>query len=148
MALGRGLAARRAGRRLDEYDGYDAVGRAFAERVVRHVERSDFDPLRSAAFLFSTGALETARRLREMRVPVVVDQLDPAQLDEQMVQAEAERWPDWEACRRPVPQSYYDRLAEEWRLADRIVVNSTWSRQNLLNQGVDPAKVVVVPLCF
>jgi glycosyltransferase involved in cell wall biosynthesis len=29
-----------------------------------------------------------------------------------------------------------------------VLVNSDWSRQNLLNESVNPAKIVVVPLCY
>ncbi len=139
---------RRSRAQSDVYDGYDAFGRAFAEAVNRHVRGSELDPVRSAAFLFSTGALETARLMRETGVPVVVDQLDPGRLDERMFRAEAERWPGWEPIPGLVPDSYYARLAEEWRLADRVLVNSNWSRRNLLDEGVDPAKIVVVPLCY
>jgi glycosyltransferase involved in cell wall biosynthesis len=139
---------RRPGERSVQYEMFDRIGKAFAEHVAHHLSRSNFDPSGAAAFLYSTGALETAQWLRNHQVPVVVDQLDPAQLDEEMMTIEAQRWPGWEHRRGQIPVSYYQRLAEEWRLASRVLVNSQWSAQNLLNQGVDPAKIVVVPLCY
>jgi glycosyltransferase involved in cell wall biosynthesis len=132
----------------EQYDEYTWIGREFAQRVNGGLSRMKLDPATWAAFLFSTGALETCQFLRERGVPIVVDQLDPAQLDEQMIQEEIERWPGWEEFPGKIPASYYDRLIEEWRLADIVLVNSNWSRSSLLKQGVDAKKIIVVPLCY
>jgi len=132
----------------DQYAEYAWIGNQFAQRVNRHLSRKSMDPGKTAAFLFSTGALETCQYLRSLNVPIVVDQLDPAQVDEQMIQAEIERWPGWEEFPGKIPELYYSRLAEEWRLADIVLVNSNWSRSALLQQGVDARKIIVVPLCY
>jgi glycosyltransferase involved in cell wall biosynthesis len=132
----------------DRYNQFDAVGKEFAENVNRDLDRRCVDPTDAAGFLFSTGALETAQHLQKLKVPVVVDQLDPARLDETMVRAEMEKWPGWQELPGEIPESYYQRLAEEWRLADVILVNSNWSKKNLLNEGIDRAKIIVVPLCY
>jgi glycosyltransferase involved in cell wall biosynthesis len=47
-----------------------------------------------------------------------------------------------------VPEAYFARREREWSLADRVVVNSEFSRQALLQQGVPPEKLVVIPLCY
>ncbi|MDP9173112.1 MAG: glycosyltransferase family 4 protein [Planctomycetota bacterium] len=150
VTLRRMLAARRAGPNSmkERYESFDAIGREFATLVNRQLQRGSFDPHGSAAFLFSTGALETSRLLRELKVPVVVDQLDPARLDEQMVRSEVEKWPNWEELPGKIPESYYQRLAEEWDCADLILVNSQWSARNLAQEGVEKSKVIVVPLCY
>ncbi len=131
-----------------DFDSFARIGQEFALCVNRHLAKHPFDPAGATAFLFSTGALETCQRMRQMGVPVVVDQLDPARLDEQMVQAEMQAWPDWEPFPGKIPESYYARLAEEWRSADLVLVNSNWSRKNLLAEGIDDRKIVVVPLCY
>jgi glycosyltransferase involved in cell wall biosynthesis len=47
-----------------------------------------------------------------------------------------------------VPEEYFVRREREWALADRVVVNSEFSRQALLRQGVPDDKLVVIPLCY
>ena len=124
------------------------IGEQFAQRVNHRLALSKLDPTNTAAFLFSTGALETCKYLKNLGIPVIVDQLDPARVDEQIVQAEIEHWPGWEEITGRIPELYYSRLAEEWRLADLVLVNSRWSRSALLQQGVDAGKIIVVPLCY
>jgi glycosyltransferase involved in cell wall biosynthesis/GT2 family glycosyltransferase len=46
------------------------------------------------------------------------------------------------------PQAYLDSWRQECMLADRIVVNSEWSRQSLENSGVSGVKLEVIPLAF
>jgi glycosyltransferase involved in cell wall biosynthesis len=47
-----------------------------------------------------------------------------------------------------IPQTYWDAWREECELCDSIVVNSLWSRQALIRQGVTPEKLYVVPLAY
>jgi glycosyltransferase involved in cell wall biosynthesis len=81
-------------------------------------------------------------------VPCVVDQLDPARVEEQIVNDEIAKWPDWQKRTGRIPEAYWDRLSAEWSAAERIVVNSDWSKQALIRQGVDAAKLQVVPLVY
>jgi glycosyltransferase involved in cell wall biosynthesis len=46
------------------------------------------------------------------------------------------------------PPQYWKEWRMEVSLADAIVVNSAWSRQLLLEEGVSPEKIVVVPLSY
>jgi glycosyltransferase involved in cell wall biosynthesis len=124
------------------------LGRWFAERMNRRLARTSIDPKTTAAFLFSTGALETCTYLNRLGVPVIVDQLDPARVDERVLQEEMERWLGWEALPGKIPELYYSRLSHEWRLADLILANSGWSRSALLEQRVEVWKIIVVTLCY
>jgi glycosyltransferase involved in cell wall biosynthesis len=47
-----------------------------------------------------------------------------------------------------VPEAYFRRREQEWALADRVVVNSEFSRQALIQQGVPESKLSVIPLCY
>jgi glycosyltransferase involved in cell wall biosynthesis len=132
----------------EQYAEFTWIGQQFAQRVNSRLALEKLDPTSTAAFLFTTGALETCQYLKKLGVPIIVDQLDPARLDEQMIQAEIERWPGWEEFPGRIPEIYFSRLAEEWQLADRVLVNSNWSRSALLKEGVDAQKIVVVPLCY
>jgi glycosyltransferase involved in cell wall biosynthesis len=132
----------------EQYQDYIDVGKWFSTKVARHLSRQTFDSRRDTLFLFSTGALETLEFAHRKELFTVIDQLDPAKTDELMIRQESERWPGWEALPGAIPQFYYDRLAQEWALADMIVVNSEFSRRAMIEQGVAPEKLIVVPLAY
>lgn len=46
------------------------------------------------------------------------------------------------------PNAYWTAWRAECALADRIVVNSGWSRELLIRAGVDESKIVAVPLMY
>ena len=78
----------------------------------------------------------------------VVSQIDPARVEDALVAQEAEKWPEWETRPGAVPQSYWNRLEEEWSCADAVLVNSEWSKAALVEQGVASEKLFTVPLAF
>jgi glycosyltransferase involved in cell wall biosynthesis len=43
---------------------------------------------------------------------------------------------------------YYDRIYKEWQLADKIIVNSNWTKKCIINQGAIESKIIVFPLVF
>ena len=49
---------------------------------------------------------------------------------------------------QPAPDVYWKDWRQECQLADRIVVNSKWSEQALLQEGVSAEKIRVVPLAY
>jgi glycosyltransferase involved in cell wall biosynthesis len=122
------------------------VGEAFDEFVCANLRRwAQLDPRTDAFIGASGGCLATMALLRQRGVLTVVDQTDPAKTQEEITVAEAAKWPGWEPPRQLVPQAYWDRLAAEWNRADRVLVNSQWSRAALIRQGAPPQKIVVVP---
>ena len=46
------------------------------------------------------------------------------------------------------PSSYWDEWHQECDLADKIVVNSDWSRKCLMEEGIDPVKIKIIPLSY
>jgi glycosyltransferase involved in cell wall biosynthesis len=50
--------------------------------------------------------------------------------------------------KQSIPEHYYARREEEWALADKIVVNSEFSRKALIHQNVAPEKIAVIPLAY
>ncbi|HWV99996.1 MAG TPA: glycosyltransferase family 4 protein [Candidatus Acidoferrum sp.] len=129
-------------------DIYNQFGCWFALRVRAHLERLDLDPKRDFFFGFNTNCLEVLELLKEKRIHTIVDQVDPGKVEEDLVLEEAERWPGWSRAPGRMPQSYWDRLRAEWDLADLVLVNSDWSAQALVRQGVARGKIVVVPLAL
>lgn len=129
-------------------DAYCRFGRWYATRVRDHLARQALEPGQDCYFGFNTNCLETLELLQTRGVLTVVDQVDPARVEEDLVQEEAERWPDWERVPGRYPGFYWDRLAEEWKLADVVLVNSEWSCEALTQQGVPRHKIIVVPLAL
>src|SRR5438874_7292676 len=46
------------------------------------------------------------------------------------------------------PKTYWSEWRRECMLADRIVVNSSWSRDALIGEGIPAGKIRVVPLAY
>jgi glycosyltransferase involved in cell wall biosynthesis len=124
------------------------VGRAFARGVRIALSKLWLDPERDVYFGFNTGCLETLSLLKERGVLSIVDQIDPARVEEQMVFEESLRWPGWQALPGRIPEFYWQRIDQEWALADRVLVNSDWSKRALIEQGVPAGKIEVVPLAY
>ncbi|MEM9881565.1 MAG: glycosyltransferase family 4 protein [Planctomycetota bacterium] len=142
-------AQRRTGAdRTSLYRFYHDFGRWYASAVRDRVLRLGPDPKRHAFFGFNTGSLETVEALRGRGVFTVVDQIDPARTEERVIAEEVERWPGWESAPGRVPDSFFERLDREWAAADRVLVNSAWSADALVEQGVDRRKVLTVPLAY
>ena len=139
---------RRAGGTDADYREFARIGRDFARRCVRDMSRRGVSAESEAFFGYNTGCLETLKWLEKRGVPTVVGQIDPGRVEEDLVRAEAEKWPGWAASSQRIPELYYYRLEAEWQAASRVLVNSSWSRDALIKQGVAPAKIIVVPLAY
>lgn len=130
------------------YHGFAEVGRRFATCVRTALDhRSDLKS-GSVFFAYDTGALETLEWCRERGLKCILNQMDPSRVEVELVQEEEKRWPGWTIQNLQVPEEYFHRREQEWSLADRVVVNSEFSRQALLKQGVPAEKLTVIPLCF
>jgi len=130
------------------YHEHARVGRDFARGVARAMRREPLDATGSVYFGYNTGCLETLDYLAGRGVRTLVDQIDPGRVEQELVLAECDRWPGWQAAPGRVPESYFQRLEAEWFAADRVVVNSAWSRDALVQQGVAAEKLRVVPLAY
>ena len=130
------------------YHGFIEVGRRFATCVRDDLQwRKDLNS-DSIFFAYDTGALETFEWCRQQNLKCVLNQMDPNRVEVELVRAEEKNWPGWAAQSLAVPEEYFARREQEWQLADRVVVNSEFSRQALLQQGVPPEKLAVIPLCY
>lgn len=131
------------GIRRDVYSMYVSKGQRFAKQVAKK-RLCDHEVL----FLYSYAALEALEVARNRGKMTVLDQIDPGPAEFRLVQEEAKAWPEY-VCGFPTfPEAYYRRLREEWRLADVIIVNSRWSQDLIVSEGVPLAKVRVLPLAI
>jgi glycosyltransferase involved in cell wall biosynthesis/GT2 family glycosyltransferase len=77
----------------------------------------------------------------------VLGQIDPG-ADAAHVEALCRRYGGAYENQMAPPQAYLDSWLQECSLADRILVNSMWSRQSLENAGIPGEKLEVIPLAF
>ena len=127
---------------------YCCFGKWFATKVRNHLEKLELDPEVDHFFGFNTNCLETLEMLRNRQVLTIVDQVDPGVIEEEMVIKETENWPGWAKMPGRMSKSYWDRIRAEWEMADIVLVNSEWSLEALVQQGVSRQKIIVVPLAI
>jgi glycosyltransferase involved in cell wall biosynthesis len=99
-------------------------------------------------FGYDTGFLEPARWIKARGGKSIICQMDPARYEVDLVKGEEKRWPGWAKRTVDVPEVYFQRRKQEWAVADLVMVNSEWTRQALMKQGLNESKLVVVPLAY
>lgn len=97
---------------------------------------------------FTGGCLETLQLCSEMGGASIVDQVSPHMVEFEILNEERERWPGWDVQPEIPSEAYIERVRREWEQASLVLVNSTWSRDALVKQGVKPEKILVVPLAY
>lgn len=124
------------------YAAYEWSDRQFARVAARKFGEE------SAFFGYSYGALEALHIARERGGLAIVGQIDPGHSEEDAVEAERERWPNFETPGRRAPASYWERNRREWEAAHVILVNSKWTADAIVSDGADSAKIEVLPLAY
>ena len=100
-------------------------------------------------FGYSYASLEMMRQEKARGKFCVLDQIDPGEKEHEIIREEQSRWRQFVVHPNAViPPLVYQRLHEEWRLADIIIVNSEWSRQCNLEKGAPAEKMAVLPLAY
>lgn len=134
---------KRAARHGRLYDGYRQADAAFARAASRLRL-----PKHDVFFGYSYASLEMLEAEKRQGVMTVLDQIDPGAAEFQLVAEEMERHPEVAGLPPKFPVANFDRNRREWELTDVIVVNSEWSRELLVQQGADAAKIEILPLAF
>src|SRR5439155_5063185 len=97
---------------------------------------------------YSYTALVPFRHAKSRGWKTVLVQIDPGPEEERIVAEEVARVPtlasEWQAA----PVEYWACWRQECDLADRIIVNSEWSREGLIRSGVPSEKLSVIPLAY
>ena len=134
---------RRLARQGRSHEAYLQTDNAFASAVSRLKV-----PPHEVFFGYSYASLEALEAERKRGVFTVLDQIDPGPAEFRLVAEEMARFPELAGPPQPFPTAYYARNRREWELADIIVVNSEWSREALVAEGADPAKIEIIPLAY
>lgn len=127
-----------------------ARNRWFQRKIVKALT-SDIGPQTSDSPIFlsySYTALEPFRYAKSLGWTTTLGQIDPGPVEEEIVAAEAEREPSLAPDWTRAPADYWKAWREECDAADRIIVNSQWSRSCLVKAGVNDSKLFVVPLAY
>jgi len=123
-------------------------------RVFRHNANIDkwvasrLDTLGNLAFGYEGASLATFRRARELGVPCVLYQPIPcAEIAIDLLDEEKHRFPALAETLRYnlFPGSILDEMREERRIADAVFCASRFTRQSLIDVGVEPEKIFVEP---
>lgn len=130
------------------YKRFLQKGRGFGRRVRNALRRAEWKDGQSVFFGYDTGSLEPLQFLAETNCFTIVDQVDPARVDKELILEEVERWPGWATSAPVLYEPYQERRRAEWEYADAVVVNSEWSKGALVQQGVEEGKIHVVPLAY
>ena len=117
----------------------------FQQRALDHLHKQPANGPRTV-FAYSYAAERIFNFARERGWRTVLGQIDPGPAEEQRVAQlhEKARQNHW----KPAPPEYWNSWRNECALADQIVVNSSWSRDALLREGVPAEKVSIVPLAY
>lgn len=105
------------------------------DRLKRRVGELDQEPV--TIFAYSYAAERIFEFARERGWRTVLGQIDPGPAEEQRV-----------AGFTPAPDNYWSRWRIECDLADDIIVNSEWTADALLKEGVSATKIRKIPLAM
>ena len=99
-------------------------------------------------FAYSYAAAEIFRFARGRGWRTVLGQIDPGPAEERIVAALQDSSEINDAKWQPAPTEYWANWRQECSLADQIVVNSRWSRDALLGEGVPADKIQIIPVAY
>ncbi|MGR3304135.1 MAG: glycosyltransferase family 4 protein [Candidatus Scalindua sp.] len=115
----------------------------FDARAARIVSR--FKP--SAVFCFDGCALETFKAARKVGAVCILSQMiGHIKKGKQILQKEARLNPEFaDTISAIIPNSLIERCTQEALLADYVLVGSDYVRETLVENGVTPARLIVLP---
>jgi glycosyltransferase involved in cell wall biosynthesis len=120
----------------------------FQKLAVTKLSRIAVDGVGRAVFSYSYAARGIFEFARSRGWRTVLGQIDAGPLGERTVErlyaedsAQRGQW-------KTPPLQYWADWKEECALADRVVVNSSWSKSALEEEGVPTSKIRVVPLAY
>lgn len=117
--------------------------RSARQTFLRQLKKFDRPPV---VFAYSYAALDILKAAKAEGCVTVLGQIDPGPFEFELVMSLYER-AGRVLAEQPSAQ-YWDAWREECAVADRIVVNSEWSKSGLQKAGVEESKLAVIPLAY
>lgn len=97
-------------------------------------------------FAYSYAAAEILAYAKQRGWQTVLGQIDPGPVEARLVRDLYLQAGDH--SHEFIPEAYWDTWRRETALADTIVVNSPWSRDGLVSEGVPAEKIEILPLAY
>jgi len=133
----------------DSYSEFLRIGSRFGKQVRSNLARRREQHWENTIFFgYDTGFLEAAAWAKDQGAVCIVGQMDPSRTEIEMVREEENLWPGWAKTPILVPEEYFAWRKAEWALADAIMVNSRWTLDALVQQGVPADKIHIIPLAY
>ena len=99
-------------------------------------------------FSFSYATRDLFKFFKDLGWELILGQIDPGKLEEDLVREESQKFPEYGQTWSSAPAAYWESWKTEIELADRIWVNSNWSKEAMMRQNVPAEKVEIVPLAY
>ncbi len=122
----------------------------FQQHVIQQFahRKSDWAFSSPILFVYSYAALDILKYAKSQGWQTVLGQIDPGPIEEEIVIREHQKNPALAPHWQPVPPDYWKNWRAECTVADRILVNSHWSKQALQQAGIAVDKIEVMPLAY
>ena len=137
--------------RYSERQGWPLVmarNRWFQQVALSRLSRIDVGKSAPVLMSYSYAAGELFAFARRRGWRTVLCQIDPGPAEEEIVSKLHDAAPGQGGSWERAPRTYWSEWRRECTLADRIVVNSSWSRDALVGEGIPADKIRVVPLAY
>lgn len=140
------------GAKLKKQQGWDLImarnqwfERMAAAWLEDYLRKANHQPV---VFSYSYAALEIFKVARKYGCTTVLGQIDGAMAEEDIVRKESELFPEFKEGFATIPSAYWDHWRQEVHLAHYVVINSAWSKNLALKNGVSENKLLVAPLAY
>lgn len=97
------------------------------------------------SYSYAAGEIFSEAKRRGWRT--VLGQIDPGPVEARLVSKLYEQAGQLQV-HEEIPEQYWEIWKRELELADKIVVNSEWSKEAMISEGVAPRKIAVIPLAY
>ena len=138
--------------KTQQYSGWQKIinrNTWFQNKTIATLEKKNIKPDRQTnLFAYSYAALDIFKYAKSRGWNTILGQIDPGLLEEESIIEERNRYPHLRSLWQPAPQKYWQNWQEECSLADKIIVNSNWSKQALEKKGVVSSKIEIIPLAY
>jgi len=133
--------------RLRDWNLITKRNRVFQDFVVDECKKFAHTLRQPKVFAYSYAAKQVLKFAKQRSWQTVLGQIDAGPVEERIVSRLSEESGNrfgW----KPAPTSYWEDWQEECDLADKVMVNSDWSKSALVKAGITETKITVVPLAY
>jgi hypothetical protein len=118
-------------------------------QVIKILKSSQIQEQNITLFAYSYSALKILEYAKERGWKTILGQIDPGIVEAQIIDQEIAKNHQLSPSTSTTPNDqYWSDWQQEYTIADRIIVNSNWSKKALQEVGVDHDKITTIPLAY